>query len=138
MWTRYIWPIALATAIFYSSSRQPVNFTTTWNIHHTDKLAHFVIFGLLAVSCCRLDLLGKHRPFANAVLAVILTSFYGYLDELHQSTTPGRMVEFADWVANTAGALVGVGLYTLWPRGRRILEMEISFNFPKWLYRKSK
>lgn len=125
MWTRYVWPIGLAVAIFYASDGQPAGFTTRWNDYHADKLAHLVIFGLLSISCCRLNLLGKQRPLANALFVIILTSLYGLTDELHQNTTPGRMLELGDWVADTVGAVIGVYLYTVWPCCRHFLETEL-------------
>ena len=54
--------------------------------------------------------------------AVAIASLYGFSDEFHQSFTPGRGVEFGDWVADTLGALMAVTIYARWHGLRRWLE----------------
>ncbi len=44
-------------------------------------------------------------------MAVLLVSLFGLVDEWHQSFTPGRYMEVADWVADTFGAIIAVGMY---------------------------
>jgi VanZ family protein len=70
-----------------------------------DKAAHFFLYGLLGV----LAALGWRRarewpawywPMAIALLV-------GIADELHQRSVQGRSSEFADWVADAIGILVG-------------------------------
>jgi VanZ family protein len=51
-----------------------------------------------------------------------VVSAYGLFDEWHQSFTPGRFVEAADWVADTAGAAMAIVLYRSWGAYRRLLE----------------
>ena len=53
---------------------------------------------------------------------VLIVSFYGILDELHQLFTDGRSVDFKDWVADTFGAILASVLYLKWDRYRSILE----------------
>lgn len=84
-----------------------------------DKLVHFTIFGLLATTVVRCPGVRRYR---NAIIAV---SLFGIADEFRQSFTPGRYVEFADWLADTAGALTAVSLYVYWARYRRLLEMPL-------------
>ena len=55
-------------------------------------------------------------------IAVLAVSLFGLTDEWHQSFTPGRFVEVADWVADTLGAIVAVTIYVRWPRARAALE----------------
>jgi VanZ family protein len=40
--------------------------------------------------------------------ALIISSIYGLLDEIHQRFVPGRNSEFLDWVADSLGAAAGV------------------------------
>jgi VanZ family protein len=110
----WVWPAVLAGGIFLASSRSQL---ATPDILFIDKIAHFSVYGLLATLLCRLG-----RGWRAAVLALLATSLYGISDEWHQSFTPGRSVEIADWAADTAGAALAVTLYTLWPRYRRWLE----------------
>lgn len=83
-----------------------------------DKIAHLSVFGLLATLIVRSPGTTRRWP----LFAVLLVSFFGMSDEWHQSFTPGREVEFADWVADTFGAALAVSLYTFWPFYRRLLE----------------
>jgi VanZ family protein len=59
---------------------------------------------------------------ARAFLAIVIVSIFGLSDELHQHFTPGRSMEFMDWVADTLGATLAVGLYTYWAWYRKLLE----------------
>jgi len=44
---------------------------------------------------------------------------YAALDELHQVFVPGRTCLLQDWLIDTAGAFVGIGLVVLWAFKRR-------------------
>lgn len=90
-----------------------------------DKAAHFSVFGLLATLVLRP--LRGHRVW----LAVAVVSLFGASDELHQSLTPGRSMEFADLVADTSGAVTAVIAYTFWPLYRRVLETPLWKRKPK-------
>jgi VanZ family protein len=59
---------------------------------------------------------------ARAFWAIVIVSIFGLSDELHQHFTPGRSMEFMDWVADTLGATLAVGLYTYWAWYRKLLE----------------
>ncbi len=86
-----------------------------------DKLGHFLVFGLLASVVVRSP--GRRRAWP--LCAVVLVSFFGISDEFHQSFTPGRSVEFADWLADTLGAALAVALYANWGAYRRVLEWRL-------------
>jgi VanZ family protein len=72
---------------------------------------HYPLFGGLAL------LLAEAHPRAPAperrglVIVVLLVLAYGIVDELHQSTTPGRTPDPADVATDVLGA---VGCLTLW------------------------
>jgi hypothetical protein len=68
----------------------------------------------------------------RAFWAIVIVSAFGLSDELHQHFTPGRSMEFMDWVADTLGATLAVGLYTYWAWYRKLLEA------PLWSRRNSK
>ena len=79
-----------------------------------DKLYHAGNFGVLGI----LLYLATGRVY----LAVLLASLYGVSDEVHQAYVPGRSADMLDWVADTVGAGVGVGVAVwavrLWLRRR--------------------
>lgn len=117
--TRWFYPVALAAMVVIASGRSHVAAPPVVNI---DKLIHFSIFGLLASLVARCP--GVHR-FRYAILVV---SCFGIADEIRQSFTPGRSVEFADWIADTSGAATAVVLYAFWPWYRRLLETPLRFR----------
>ena len=70
------------------------------------SLAHFceyTVFGALLANALR-----HHVPLRRAIVfALACGSIYGVTDEFHQLFVPGRMCDPADWVVDTAGALLG-------------------------------
>jgi len=77
-----------------------------------DYLVHFLEFGLFAVAVA----FGFTRGFqtkltlGRAFLAFSIASFYGCMDEFHQSFVPGRTPAVSDFLADSLGALVFLGL----------------------------
>jgi VanZ family protein len=121
------WAGLLALAIFAASSRARLATPEIgFDLAITpDKLAHFLVFGLLATSIVRIPRLFR-RGRAGALIAAGLASAYGLLDELHQWTTPGRSVELADILADAAGAFLAAFLYLGWRGYRRLLEYPVG------------
>lgn len=117
----YYWPVLLALAILAVSGAQRIATPDLGFNFSKDKLAHFLVFGLLATSILRTPKL-RACKWQHLLIAVALTSGYGALDELRQSLTPGRAVELADWCADTAGAIVAAIVYGRWRRYRTLLE----------------
>ena len=80
------------------------------------SLGHLVLYtvlGALYLIVLRRDS-GAWRP---VLLAVMLASIYGISDEFHQSFVPGRTPDPADWLVDTAGALLGASI-AWWLPGR--------------------
>jgi VanZ family protein len=77
----------------------------------SDKIKHFsAFFGLSILLSLTLLYQEKILLFKKyfLVAALIICSFYGLVDEIHQSFVPGRNSEFLDWVADSLGAATGV------------------------------
>ena len=66
-----------------------------------DKAAHFVMYGILGALAMMGWRAAGRVPRLAWVLA--LASLVGVMDEIHQSTVPGRSPEIADWIADTLG-----------------------------------
>ncbi|MBC8012213.1 MAG: VanZ family protein [Burkholderiales bacterium] len=113
---RWVYPLLLATMIVIASGRSHVAAPPIVDI---DKLVHFSVFGLLAT------LVARAPGMRHAWVAVLAVSLFGISDEFRQSLTPGRSVEFNDWLADTAGACLAVGLYSFWAWYRRLLEISL-------------
>lgn len=113
-WRGWLWPALLATAITAASGQSQV---AAPDLINADKLVHFLVFGLLATLVVRNGFAPRH-----AWVAVAAVSAFGAADEWHQSFTPGRAAEVADWVADTLGAAVAVALYVRSPVWQAWLE----------------
>jgi len=113
---RWAWAAAVAGLVVVASSRSTV---AAPSVDHVDKVAHFSVYGLLGT------LVVRALGLRAGVRAVVLVSLFGVSDEVHQYFTPGRSMEFADWVADTLGATVAVAGYTGWTAYRERLEAPV-------------
>lgn len=86
-----------------------------------DKIGHFVIFGMLAVAWAR-SFYGGLSKSVVCLISVLLTTLFGYMDELHQYTNPLRLFEWYDLLADFLGAVAGAVVYVYWDWVRRLLE----------------
>jgi len=88
----------------------------------SDKILHFLAFGLFGVANMRAFHGGFRRPApAPTLAALLLTAGFGAFDEWRQTFIETRYGSFADWVADVAGgiaAYLGIFFYSLWHRGR--------------------
>ena len=75
-----------------------------------DKLAHGGLYLILGLS------FGWGKKWTGSgvpgILLLLLGVGYGALDEWHQSFVPGRDVSVGDWVADSAGVLLGLVLFS--------------------------
>jgi VanZ family protein len=103
--------IACAGIIFVLSSLSQVSRIPL--PHHLDKLAHAVVYAVLAITARRAfshqagsAWLKRHA----SILAVVFSLVYGVTDEFHQQFVPGRVSSLLDLVADVAGAAVAVAV----------------------------
>ena len=78
-----------------------------------DKLLHAIEYAVLGVLCYR-AFRRAAGPFAAGyavVFAIVTASVYGATDEVHQAFVPFRTATWLDWVADTAGGVVGAVSY---------------------------
>jgi VanZ family protein len=82
----------------------------------SDKVLHLGGYALLAALFARALVGGlpARLPLTNAALAVGLAVAYGAALEVRQAFLVTRSAEFADALANAAGAGVGAGACWLW------------------------
>ncbi len=116
----WLWPVALMALVFAASSRSVL---ASPELPNTDKVGHFIMYGSIATMIVRLG-----RGWRAAVGAMLAASAYGATDEWHQYFVPGRSCDVFDWIADTSGAALAVGLYAGWPAYRRLLEMKIAWR----------
>ena len=77
----------------------------------SDKLVHFIAFEVLAFPLARTGRFGL-------IPVLIGASAFGAIIELIQPTF-NRSAELSDWIADTLGVLVGIGLGLAYRRVRR-------------------
>jgi hypothetical protein len=120
---RWVYPAVLAATIVLASGHGQVAVPA---VVHIDKGVHFLVFGLMATLVVRAPGVGR------GWVAVAGVSLFGVLDELRQGFTPGRSMELADWLADTAGAGLAVLLYNGWPWYRGLLESSPAEWRARW------
>ena len=123
----YLWPVLLVIVIFISSRSQDLAAPDLGSQFHTDKIAHILVFGLVATSILRTPKF-KDLSLRSMLIAALITSVYGACDEFRQSLTPTRSVEFADWLADTFGAFAAVTAYAKWHWYRYLLEWRMPIK----------
>ena len=123
-------PPAVVMATIFVLSHQPGDELSLPALPGIDKIAHLVVYGLLAASLIRAcsQRLRRDRPVVTVMAAVLICLLYGLTDEFHQSFVPGRFVSALDVLADTVGAIL-VGTAWFWryrPAGQAGLERECS------------
>jgi len=114
---RWVPPLALLGAVFLASHQPlPVHLPGP-----SDKLVHAAVFGLLALLWF-LALRPGRQVVTAAVLAFLLATAWGALDEIHQAFVPGRHADLLDLLADAVGAGVGIVVALSWARGRPVAE----------------
>jgi VanZ family protein len=120
----WLWPILIAGTVFTLSGASHIATPDVGLQFSKDKVGHFLVFGLLATSILRIPRI-RCLGWRGAVVAALATIVFGGFDEFRQSFTPGRSVEFADWLADALGAIVAVTVYHFDTPYRRTLEWAV-------------
>lgn len=82
--------------------------------HLIRKNAHFFAYLLLGILTLHAMRRSGVRGWKGAILALGICVLYAISDEVHQLFVPGRSGEVRDVLIDSAGALVGVGMYSGW------------------------
>lgn len=110
-------PLAWAGLIFWLSS-VPAQRLPRLPFPQADKAVHAAFFAVQSLLIWQALFFGhRRRPLVSALLAGVVASLYGSLDELHQWYVPWRQVDVRDWLSDTLGACV-VLLHPLLARRR--------------------
>ena len=100
----------------------------------SDKLIHGMLYAGLGSLSLRAVVARRWRDITarRSVDALLIAVAYGAFDEFHQSFVSGRESEFADLIADTAGAAIAVVVLWLWG----ILTVKNTEGIPNTAYRK--
>jgi VanZ family protein len=106
------WPPVLWLGAIFTATSIPSAYLPETEIRWGDKAVHFFMYGVLGLLITR----AMHNPPRTTRLRVALAGFllvsaFGALDEWHQQYIEGRASDFADWMADTAGGLVGAAAW---------------------------
>ena len=126
----FFWPFALMACLFYASGQSSLGPPSLNFILPTDKVGHFLIFGLLATLIMRIPKIYLLR-WRGALASVLIVIAYGAVDEWRQSFTPGRTAEPYDLIADALGAGIAVFAYKIWHMYRKCLEWSPCNRFRK-------
>jgi VanZ family protein len=88
----------------------------------SDKVLHLVEYGIFAALWYRAFRSGADLRISTSILlAILASSLYGITDEFHQAFVPLRESSPFDWIADTAGAVLGaVGMSWVQHRSRSL------------------
>ncbi len=111
-------PMLLMMAVIFRLSHQPAEQVDLPDFFLADKLAHAILYGILALTIVFVPSPGRRSEAAGliAVVAVVVSIIYGAGDEFHQSFVPGRHPSAADLLADGCGAALAALLW--WRRYR--------------------
>jgi VanZ family protein len=79
----------------------------------SDKIEHFTAYFILAVILNLAIMFQNKYPklkYKAWLFTLIIILTYAGLDELHQLFIPGRDCDILDWLADSGGVLLGIGL----------------------------
>jgi VanZ family protein len=102
--------VAWASLIAWASHQSDPFPSLPKEILSHDKLIHLAVFAVLALSTRRALWLAPVSPGRALLLAWVLSTGWGLLDEIHQSFIPGRDASSWDLLADAAGAALGAWL----------------------------
>lgn len=102
-------PLIVYWLILFTATSLPVEKLPSMGL--SDKVNHLMAYFVLAVLVNLTLLFQRKSEFLfkyAAVATLLISSFYGIADELHQMLIPGRSAEVLDWVADALGAILGI------------------------------
>lgn len=108
----YWFPILIyCLLIFVQSSYPSTERIPDWP--YIDKMLHFAAYALLGALFLRAFKTTKIKNNLKLVLilSVLLSSFYGVSDEIHQYFAPYRSADLMDVLADMLGGIMGVYIY---------------------------
>lgn len=88
----------------FSSGTIPIASTIYWQDFAVKKTGHVLLFGALSILIYRAFRMNKVERKRAAILAVVLSTFYGATDEFHQMFTQGREARVRDIFIDGGGA----------------------------------
>lgn len=105
-------PLAVYWSILFVGTSLPSDRAITFTV--SDKFQHFAAYSILSFMLSLAFLVqDKHRAVKEKylIMAVLVSSVYGTLDEIHQIFVPGRSADVFDLIADAIGSVTGAMLF---------------------------
>jgi VanZ family protein len=119
-------PLVLYWIILLTATSLPANDIPALGLY--DKFYHLAAYAVLSFFLNLTLIYQRKSKFLfekSAIAAIIISSIYGALDEIHQLFVPGRSAEILDWAADLIGAFLGVyAVYLILRRFKYPLEFD--------------
>jgi hypothetical protein len=107
-------PVFIVMAIIFALSAQPRLPSFFPSFSQEDKVKHLIAYWALSIAAFRGALLAPLARSGGAyVQSLGLALVYGVTDEFHQAYVPGRSPDVFDWLADAAGAVLGIVMATM-------------------------
>jgi VanZ family protein len=110
---RYWGPVCgYAGLIFYLSAQSHPETHLPFVTYFSDNVLHALEYAVLGALCYRAVRGSGSESWRRLAIptAILLASLYGASDEVHQAFVPFRDSNWLDWLADTIGAALGVGI----------------------------
>jgi VanZ family protein len=125
-------PVVLWAGVIFALSSIPGTQLPAIDLPQSDKAAHAMLYGVLGGLTLRaLDRSrASGRARSHLLFAILIATFYGITDEIHQRWTPQRSADWRDVVADACGATLGAAALVAmrWMKFRGCLMMVRSKN----------
>ncbi len=115
-------PVILVTGALAAATSVPGSALPDFLHHDMDKIAHAIIYGLLAASY--LYGFGPFRqkfPYRVSLATGFICSIYGLTEEWYQQFVPGRVADHFDFQADIIGVLILISLWLTISRIKKTL-----------------
>ena len=120
---RFLPAIAWAVLIFTASSI-PSNAIPSLILKFSDLLIHFVVYAAFGSLLALAFVESTDRLNRKLILIVCCIGFlYGAADEFHQTFVQGRFATVSDFLADSAGIVFGLALFSITPRFLKLLRL---------------
>ena len=120
---RFLPAIAWAALIFTASSI-PSNSIPSLVLKVSDLLIHFTVYTVFG-SLLALAFAESTNRFSRRMILIVccIGILYGASDEFHQSFVQGRLATVSDFLADSAGIVFGLALFSVTPRFLKLLRL---------------
>ena len=122
--------LAAATGLYWLAmfvgTHVPLRTTPTHNPHSLDKLQHLAAFAGLAVLLCGLGTLTVISRWRRYVGVALVIAVYGMVDETSQLLVRERSPDVFDWLADMAGAALGIIIFVAFRKLYSLLQGRLA------------